>query len=96
MDSVEYKKRTTSNVDYQVNDNSLSTVEDWDNTQMDEDIFESPNTSSDLLSTLYRWKQIRSKDDKISKILSKKSKERNILLSKIQAQNKRYQQSTRG
>ncbi|XP_025418314.1 uncharacterized protein LOC112689032 [Sipha flava] len=92
MDSVEYERKTTSNVKNQENDNSLSTAEDGDDTQNhtlnDEKTFESPNTCSDLPSiSSYAGKRIRSKEDKISAILSKRSKETDNLLSKIQAQN---------
>jgi len=70
----------------------LSTAEDSEDTQNhtlnDEDTFESPNTWSDLpLISSYAGKRIRSKEDKISAILSKRSKETDNLLSKIQTQN---------
>lgn len=52
----------------------------------DEDTsLESPNISD--LPSSYGKKRIRSKEDKISQILAKRSKERDIIFSKIQAQN---------
>lgn len=77
----------------QPEDNSFSATEDGGDgdtlidIENDEDTsLESPNISSDL-PTSYGRKRIRSKEDKISQILAKRSKERDIILSKIQAQN---------
>uniref|UniRef100_A0A2S2N8X0 BESS domain-containing protein n=1 Tax=Schizaphis graminum TaxID=13262 RepID=A0A2S2N8X0_SCHGA len=93
MDSVEYERKTTSNVEKQLADNSFSTTEDGGDGETlidienDEDTsLESTKISTDLPSS-YGKKRIRSKEDKISQILAKRSKERDIILSKIQAQN---------
>lgn len=76
--------RTTSNVDNQEIDNFTSTVDDEDDTQNNEDTLE----SADLQSiSSYERKRIRSKEDKLCIISAKRSKERDILLSKIEAQN---------
>ncbi|KAL4123036.1 hypothetical protein QTP88_015268 [Uroleucon formosanum] len=86
MDSVEYERKTTSNVKNQENDNSLSIAEDGDDTQNhtlnDEDTFESPNTWSDLPSiSSYAGKRIRSKET--DNLLSKIQTQNEILVSSI-------------
>lgn len=77
----------------QLADNSFSATEDgcdgetlFDIENDEDTSLESPKISTDLPSS-YGKKRIRSKEDKISQILAKRSKERDIILSKIQAQN---------
>jgi len=80
-------------VEKQLTDNSFYATEDGGDGETlldienDEDTsLESAKISTDLPSS-YGKKRIRSKEDKISQILAKRSKERDAILSKIQAQN---------
>jgi hypothetical protein len=80
-------------VEKQLTDNSFSATEDGGDGEAlfdienDEDTsLESAKISNDLPSS-YRKKRIMSREDKISQILAKRSKERDVILSKIEAQN---------
>lgn len=81
--------RASPNVEKQLADNSFSATEDEGygetlfDIENDKDTSLEPTKISTDLPSSYGKKRIRSKEDKISQILTKRSKERDIILSKI-------------
>ncbi|KAF0751255.1 BESS domain-containing protein [Aphis craccivora] len=95
LDTVEYQRITITNMDITDTDiSNASTIDDIrpedveENLQDNEEEEQTENTMSDLPSTSYAGKRIRSKVDKISVILAKRSKDTKDTILSIQEQNK--------
>ncbi|KAE9525800.1 hypothetical protein AGLY_014026 [Aphis glycines] len=92
LNTVEYERSTITNMDITgANTSNAATTheiehEDEEDVQNDEE--QTQNIMSDLPSSSYAGKRIRSKEDKISAILAKRSKDTKDTILRIQEQNK--------
>ncbi|KAL4153500.1 hypothetical protein QTP88_001333 [Uroleucon formosanum] len=88
LETVEYERKTSTNVETQniMSNHSISDEEDTVDVE-NESHSEADIQIYNLPAVSFGGKQLRSKNDKLSAILVKRSKERNEMLSNIQAQN---------
>ncbi|KAL4149106.1 hypothetical protein QTP88_003121 [Uroleucon formosanum] len=92
LNTVEYERSTITNMDITgANTSNAATtheIEHEDEEDVQNDVEQTQNIMSDLPSSSYAGKRIRSKEDKISAILAKRSKDTKDTILKIQEQNK--------